>query len=37
VVWMIDLLPNSLESYIETQMDSAAIIMKDTLEKAPHK
>ncbi len=34
LVWIVDLLPNSLESYIKTQMDSAALIMKNTLEKA---
>lgn len=37
LVWIVDLLPNSSESYIKTQMDSAAIIMKDTLEKASRK
>ena len=37
LVWIVDLLPNSYESYIKTQMDSAAIIMKDTLEKATRK
>jgi polyketide cyclase/dehydrase/lipid transport protein len=37
LVWIVDLLPNSLESYINTQMDSAAIIMKNTLEKASRK
>ncbi len=37
LVWTIDLLPNSFESYIDTQMDSAAIIMKGTLEKASRK
>ena len=37
LVWIVDLLPNSFESYIKTQMDSAAIIMKDTLEKASRK
>ena len=37
LVWIVDLLPNSLESYINTQMDSAAMIMKDTLEKASRK
>jgi hypothetical protein len=37
LVWIVDLLPNSFESYIKTQMDSAAIIMKDTLEKTSRK
>lgn len=37
LVWIVDLLPNSLESYIKTQMDSAAVIMKNTLEKASRK
>ncbi len=37
LVWIVDLLPNSFESYITTQMDSAAVIIKDTLEKASHK
>ena len=37
LVWIVDLLPDSLESYINTQMDSAAKIMKDTLEKASRK
>lgn len=37
LVWIVDLLPNSLESYIKTQMDSAAVIMKNTLEKASGK
>lgn len=37
LVWIVDLLPNSSESYIHTQMDSAAVIMKNTLEKAPRK
>jgi hypothetical protein len=37
LVWIVDLLPNSFESYIKTQMDSAAMIMKDTLEKASRK
>jgi hypothetical protein len=37
LVWIIDLLPNSFESFINTQMDSAAIIMKDTLEKPSRK
>jgi hypothetical protein len=34
LVWVVDLLPDSFESYIRIQMDSAATIMKDTLEKA---
>lgn len=33
LVWIVDFLPNSFESYIKTQMDSAAVIMKSTLEK----
>jgi carbon monoxide dehydrogenase subunit G len=33
LVWIVDLLPDSFEGYIKTQMDSAAVIMKDTLEK----
>jgi hypothetical protein len=37
LVWIVDLLPNSFESYIKTQMDSAAMIMKNTLEKASRK
>jgi carbon monoxide dehydrogenase subunit G len=37
LVWIVDLLPNSSESYIQTQMNSAAIIMKGTLEKASRK
>jgi carbon monoxide dehydrogenase subunit G len=37
LVWIIDLLPNSFESYIKAQIDSAAMIMKDTLEKASRK
>lgn len=37
LVWIVDFLPNSFESYIKTQMDSAAMIMKDTLEKASRK
>lgn len=37
LVWIVDLLPNSLEGYVNTQMDSAAMIMKDILEKASHK
>jgi carbon monoxide dehydrogenase subunit G len=37
LVWIVDLLPNSFESYIKTQMDSAAMIMKDTLEETSRK
>lgn len=37
LVWIVDLLPDSFESYIKTQMDSATMIMKDTLEKASRK
>lgn len=37
LVWIVDLLPNSFESYVRTQMDSAAVIMKNTLEKASRK
>lgn len=37
LVWIVDFLPNSFEGYIKTQMDSAAVIMKDTLEKASRK
>jgi hypothetical protein len=37
LVWIVDLLPNSFESYIKIQMDSAAMIMKGTLEKTSRK
>ena len=37
LVWIVDLLPNSFESYIKAQMDSAAILMKGTLERASRK
>jgi carbon monoxide dehydrogenase subunit G len=37
LVWIVDLLPNSFESYIKTQMDSAAMIIKGTLEKTSRK
>jgi hypothetical protein len=37
LVWIVDFLPNNLESYMIAQMDSAAVIMKDTLEKASRK
>ena len=33
LVWTVDLLPDNLEGYIKTQMDSAAVIMKNTLQK----
>lgn len=37
LVWIVDLLPDSLENYIRTQMDSAAVIMKNTLQKTSRK
>jgi len=33
IVWITDLLPNELAGYIRSQMDMAAVTMKETLER----
>ena len=35
VLWIADLLPNELAGYIRSQMDIAAVTMKQTLEQRP--
>lgn len=35
IVWITDVLPNELAGYIAPQMDTAAVVMKKTLEQPP--
>ena len=35
IVWITDVLPNALAGYIASQMDTAAVVMKKTLEQPP--
>ncbi|MFI4994857.1 MAG: SRPBCC family protein [Hyphomicrobiales bacterium] len=37
IVWVADLLPNELASYVSSQMDEAASVMRETLAREPAK